>query len=246
MNRNNKKVMCFGTFDSLHPGHESFLKQAGQQGDFLIVVVARDKTVRKIKGKNSIWGEKRRKEEIEKLDFVDKAALGKIKDKYSLIRKFKPDIICLGYDQVVDITELKKHFTGNIIRLKAFKPKQYKSSIINNKNNNFSAKRIKGEGKGTKLGFPTINLDKTDLDLPFGVYLVEARIGKNKYQSLMHFGPKATFNKIISTELFIKDKVEVDGRIIRVEIIEKIRDIKKFKNKKELIRAIKGDVGRIS
>ena len=46
-----KKVMIFGTFDKFHPGHINFLKQSEQYGDYLIVVVARDITVKKLKGK---------------------------------------------------------------------------------------------------------------------------------------------------------------------------------------------------
>jgi len=38
-----KKVMVFGTFDIFHPGHRSFLNQAKKYGNYLIVVVARDK-----------------------------------------------------------------------------------------------------------------------------------------------------------------------------------------------------------
>ena len=44
--------MAFGTFDLLHPGHEHFLKQAKRYGD-LIVVIARDNTVLKVKGKKT-------------------------------------------------------------------------------------------------------------------------------------------------------------------------------------------------
>jgi len=45
------KVLAFGTFDILHPGHEFYLKEAKKHGDILDVVVARDSTVEKIKGK---------------------------------------------------------------------------------------------------------------------------------------------------------------------------------------------------
>ena len=45
------KVMVFGTFDYLHEGHKDFFRQAKQYGDELVVVVARDETVKQIKGK---------------------------------------------------------------------------------------------------------------------------------------------------------------------------------------------------
>jgi len=30
---------------------------------------------------------------------ADRVVLGNLKNKYAIIKKFKPDIICLGYDQ---------------------------------------------------------------------------------------------------------------------------------------------------
>ena len=47
-----KKVMTFGTFDGVHQGHENLLTQAKKLGNELIVVVAQDATVLKLKGKN--------------------------------------------------------------------------------------------------------------------------------------------------------------------------------------------------
>ena len=46
-----KTVMCAGTFDTIHPGHLYFLSEAKKYGDKLIVVVARDETSEKMKGK---------------------------------------------------------------------------------------------------------------------------------------------------------------------------------------------------
>ncbi|MCD4694128.1 adenylyltransferase/cytidyltransferase family protein, partial [bacterium] len=45
------KVMCFGTFDNLHLGHLFYLKEAKKFGDYLVVVIARDNNVKKIKGR---------------------------------------------------------------------------------------------------------------------------------------------------------------------------------------------------
>ena len=43
------KVMATGTFDLLHMGHIFYLKEAKKLGDTLVVVVATDATVRKLK-----------------------------------------------------------------------------------------------------------------------------------------------------------------------------------------------------
>jgi FAD synthetase len=125
------KVMIFGTFDIIHPGHKNFFKQAREFGDYLIVVVARDKTVKKVKSKTPINNEKKRLESIIKSKLADKAVLGDLKDKYKKIKEFKPDVICLGYDQK-NFTEGLKNFDVKVIKLKPYKPEIYKTSLIKN------------------------------------------------------------------------------------------------------------------
>lgn len=133
------KVMCFGTFDKLHPGHISFLKQAKKHGDNLIVIVGRDKTVRGIKEKYPENSENERLKAIKGLDLIDNARLGRLEDPYGVIKEEKPDIICLGYDQesfTENLEEKIKEFELNtkVVRLKAHKPEKYKSSLLNQNN----------------------------------------------------------------------------------------------------------------
>lgn len=134
-----KKVMVFGTFDGLHPGHLDFLKQARGFGDYLLVIVARDKNVKKIKGRLPKFKEAERLKEIIKNRVADEVVLGKFDDKYGLIEYYRPNVICLGYDQeyfIKDLPEKLKEFNmfdTEIVRLKPFQPEKYKSSIINKK-----------------------------------------------------------------------------------------------------------------
>ena len=123
-----KKVMVFGTFDVLHKGHLNFFSQARKYGDYLIAVIARDNTVKEVKGRFPRNNEKKRLAEVKK--YVDKAVLGYIKDKHKVISKFKPDIICLGYDQKEFISGLKR-FKIPIKRLKPYMVHKYKSSKLN-------------------------------------------------------------------------------------------------------------------
>ena len=133
---NKIKIMAFGTFDIFHRGHESFLKQARELGDCLIVIVARDKTVEKIKGRLSQDNERARLQIIKKSDLADKTVLGSLTDKYAAIKKYRPAIICLGYDQKVDLEELKEKliefnlFETKLIKLDSFHPEKYKSSKL--------------------------------------------------------------------------------------------------------------------
>ncbi len=131
-----KKVMVFGTFDIFHPGHKNFFKQAKNFGDFLIVVVARDETVLRVKKHKPKNNEKERLRTIQKCKVVDKVVLGNRGDKYKIIKEHKPNIICLGYDQEFFIDQLKEKLNffnltqTKIIRLKPYKEQIYKSSLL--------------------------------------------------------------------------------------------------------------------
>ncbi|MDO8529101.1 MAG: adenylyltransferase/cytidyltransferase family protein [bacterium] len=135
-----KKVMVFGTFDIFHKGHKSFLKQARKHGDYVIAVVARDKTVVLVKKQLTVNKEQKRARILRDSKLADEVILGSLKDKYSVIKKYKPDVICLGYDQKTFIGELKgklKKFgllKTKVTRLKSYYPRKYKSSLLKNKN----------------------------------------------------------------------------------------------------------------
>lgn len=127
--------MAFGTFDIYHAGHENYLGQAKELGEYLVVVVARDKNVARIKNKEVRIKERIRKEILEKTGLADEVVLGDLKDKYKIIKKYQPDVIALGYDQKINLAELKsklKEFSlsAKIVRLKSFKPEIYKSSKL--------------------------------------------------------------------------------------------------------------------
>jgi FAD synthetase len=137
MTHNSKtRIMLFGTFDILHKGHLNFFKQARglAKNPYLIVSVARDVNVQKIKGRKPLFNEKRRLKTIKKSKLVDKAVLGSLKGYLGHIIQQRPSIIALGYDQKAYIQGLKQKLSAGglrvkVIRLKAFKPKIYKSSL---------------------------------------------------------------------------------------------------------------------
>ena len=107
----------------------------------------------------------------------------------------------------------------------------------------FKAKVIQGQGRGKQIGFPTANLDKTDLDIKFGVYLVEVEVDNKKYQGLLHFGPKKTFNEKVSLEVHIKNfNFNIYHKNVIISIIKKIRNIHKFNNINELKKQITSDL----
>lgn len=131
-----KKVIISGTFDIIHPGHRDFFRQARQYGDKLIVIVARDQNVLKLKGHLPKFKENERVIKLEEEPLVDEVLLGRSNDPYDLIREEKPDVICLGYDQIYFTEKLQKTFPDiKIVRLKSFRPEIYKSSKMKDNHN---------------------------------------------------------------------------------------------------------------
>jgi len=99
----------------------------------------------------------------------------------------------------------------------------------------FKAKIRSGLGRGARLGFPTINLDNNQIDINYGVYLVESEISGKIHKGLLHYGQKETFNEPASLELHIKDFIAAaSDKIINIKEIKKIREVIKFAGAEEL------------
>ena len=126
--------MVFGTFDGLHPGHLNFFKQTRQIffNVFLIVSVARDRNVLRIKKRLPALREKKRLAIIKKSRLADKVVLGGIRNHLSHILKEKPDAIALGYDQKEYIKGLKKSLEDKGLSIKIMRLKPYRENIYKN------------------------------------------------------------------------------------------------------------------
>jgi len=132
-----RKVLVFGIFDGVHPGHIDFFRQAKIHGDFLVVAVGQSSATKKIKGKLPKYSLRERMGFVRDVEYVDKAIPGdKGQGSYKIIIRERPDIICLGYDQKELAADLKKwldlkEFKIDLKILKSHKPRKYHSSIIN-------------------------------------------------------------------------------------------------------------------
>ena len=140
MSRYSKRVMVFGVFDCLHAGHRSFLGQAKRYGDELIAVVARDAAVFQLKKRKPLQSERSRIRAVRNSKAVTRATLGDpTLGSYNIIRRWKPDIICLGYDQKSLEQDLKKQIREGmlapirLIRLRPYKPHRLHTSILQKK-----------------------------------------------------------------------------------------------------------------
>jgi FAD synthetase len=123
-NKSGKKkvVLASGVFDLIHLGHVKFLEEAKKEGGGnaqLVVIIARDSTVEKTKGRKPIMSEDQRLALVESLKVVDKAVLGY--ENLSIgevIKNIKPDVIALGYDQEDMRREVRNYVDQNKVNVK--------------------------------------------------------------------------------------------------------------------------------
>jgi len=122
-----KRVLASGVFDILHPGHIKYLNSAKRlagRGGKLIVVVARDDTVIRTKGKSPVFDERERAFIVSSLKPVDEVVLGHLcpdlgEAFMKTVSKVRPDIVALGYDQArwAELVKRAARNTGREVRL---------------------------------------------------------------------------------------------------------------------------------
>lgn len=105
---------------------------------------------------------------------------------------------------------------------------------------------VQGERKGRELGYPTANIEVGDPDkmLPKeGIYAVYGWVEGRRLPGLLHLGPRPTFAGFAPTvEVWLMDfSGDLYGRRMRVELVQRIRDIHPFTTVPALIEAIRQD-----
>lgn len=128
-------VMTGGVFDILHVGHLSSFEESRGLGDLLIVVIARDSTVQRLKHRTPINNESQRMRLVNALSVVDLAVLGDKDNFLNSVEKIDPDIIAVGYDQAHNVNQLREDLRlrglkANVIRLKSHIPGIKSSKIL--------------------------------------------------------------------------------------------------------------------
>ena len=119
--------MATGTFDIIHPGHGYYLeesKKVGGKDAKLVVVVARDATVRSRK-RIPVVDEKQRLKVVKMLNPVDEAYLGSESDMFKVVEQIKPDIITIGSDQKYNLIDLKEQLLKRNIKSEVVKIEGY-------------------------------------------------------------------------------------------------------------------------
>ncbi|MCS7245827.1 MAG: adenylyltransferase/cytidyltransferase family protein [candidate division WOR-3 bacterium] len=99
--RKENKVIVFtnGVFDILHVGHIRLLKTAKSFGDFLILALNSDISVKKIKSeKRPVFSLEERIEILSSIEYVDIIISFDEETPYEVIKFLRPDILVKGGD----------------------------------------------------------------------------------------------------------------------------------------------------
>lgn len=110
---------------------------------------------------------------------------------------------------------------------------------------------VHGDKIGRTLGFPTANIvveDPHKLIPPTGVYATWVDIGQHRYQGALNIGyrPTVTSNGELRVEVFILEfNEDLYGQTLRLILMKKIRDDKKFDTMDALVQQMHHDVSEV-
>ncbi len=144
MKRNGKKVaFTNGCFDVLHYGHIKYLEDAKSKGDYLIVAVNSDSSIKKIKEANRpVIGQLDRLKTVAALASVDFVILFNEDNPLRLIKALRPDILIKGSDwskERIIGADFVKSYGGKVLTVNLVKGRST-SAIINKIVRDFSGK----------------------------------------------------------------------------------------------------------
>lgn len=109
---------------------------------------------------------------------------------------------------------------------------------------NLTGKIVHGEGRGARIGFPTLNIEGSFPGLEQGVYAVWVTLPAGRFKGAMNYGPQPTFEDAhIRVEVFLLGfEGDVYGETATVEVVKKIREVRKFESVEALKKQIEEDV----
>lgn len=269
------KTLYIGSFDTLHRGHQSLFEQGGGLLRFyphpLVVVAGIKKTPRVISLREEL--SLLSAEALILIRFTHALSKLSAEEFLDLIcQSFSPQKIIVGPDAKVGrkgegtvevmrgilaprgVTLVVKDFlnfenkkigstdiarcieAGDVTRAATLLGRPF----------TLYGKRIKGEGRGSGIGIPTVNMSGIKQFLPAnGVYETILTYMGNSYTAVTNIGIRPTFSgKNISVETHVPNASLLISPRERftISFVRKIRDEKKFNSAEELIAQIKSDI----
>ncbi|WP_028950829.1 D-glycero-beta-D-manno-heptose 1-phosphate adenylyltransferase [Sulfurihydrogenibium subterraneum] len=116
-----KIVFTNGCFDIIHAGHVDYLEKAKSLGDFLIVGLNSDESVRRLKGKDRpVNPQDQRKKVLSALKPVDMVIIFDEDTPERLIKEIKPDVLVKGGDWKIENivgADFVKSYGGQVLTI---------------------------------------------------------------------------------------------------------------------------------
>ena len=136
---NRKIVFTNGCFDILHIGHARYLYAARELGDFLIVGLNSDRSVKSIKGPSRpVMPQEERAEMLASLECVNMVVIFDEDDPHEIIKQLMPHILVKGgdwkEDEIIGSDIVKKN--GGEVRRIPFVDGSSTTDIIKKMRNN--------------------------------------------------------------------------------------------------------------
>ena len=140
-------VLCYGTFNVLHPGHFRYLEHAKDLCENLLVAVRSDKI---LETRNSeFFSENERTLAVSNLNYVSKVVIVNKKTLKDLINKLKPSFFIIGSEfkdirrnEIIDEIEIIEKYGGSIV-FHSGSINYLKSGILQKTNKSIDYDRIK-------------------------------------------------------------------------------------------------------
>ncbi|MBT3261111.1 riboflavin biosynthesis protein RibF [bacterium] len=273
--QNIKKIpsLGIGVFDGLHIGHQQIAKRCTHLLSFYPhpdIVLSKNKKLKMLTTLRELRFHKKNLLVVHFSKKIAKLPADLFLEK--IIGALKPQKIVVGYDfkfgfkKEGDFETLQKWALKNKIQVKKIEPIKagpeiVKSSkirtLIEHDNLNKAITYlghpyliigtvIKGDGRGSSIGFPTANIlvPPKKLVPAHGVYKGKILYGNQYLKAMIYIGKRSTFNKKDWTlEVHILDyQKNIYGKQLKIFVEKKLRDDRKFNNADELIRQIKQDI----
>jgi rfaE bifunctional protein nucleotidyltransferase chain/domain len=133
------KIFTNGCFDLLHIGHIELLKYSKSLGDYLVVGINSDNSIKKLKGHNRpINNEYTRKLILESIRYVDEVIIFDEQTPLELIKKIQPHIIVKGGDYKKEEVVGYEFEKLNLLEVKIF-------NYVENNSTTLTIERIKND-----------------------------------------------------------------------------------------------------
>ncbi len=121
LRKDKKIVFTNGCFDLLHVGHVKYLQEARSKGDFLVVALNSDESVKKLKGPSRpIQNESDRSEILAALASVDATLIFPEETPENIIKAIRPDVLVKGGDWKINQIvggEFVQSYGGQVLSL---------------------------------------------------------------------------------------------------------------------------------